>query len=144
MCSVKYNEPPVVLLAKFDYKANEPQELDLKKGERLLLLDNSKNWWQVQKFETNQIGYASMFFSALKRKIHISPSHIHIFRYIPSNYVKKEKKSILEKLLSKRSKRTNNTNLSHDTNDFVYKSCNEQTLRKNKKAIVKHKYIAKK
>jgi hypothetical protein len=55
MCSAKYSEP-VVLLAKFDYKANEAQELDLKKGERLLLLDNSKNWWQVQKFETNQIG----------------------------------------------------------------------------------------
>ena len=50
------NAAAVVLVAKFDYKANEPTELDLKKGERLLLIDNSKNWWLVRKLDSDQTG----------------------------------------------------------------------------------------
>ena len=46
----------VVLVAKFDYKANEPTELDLKKAERLLLIDSSKNWWLVRKLDSDQTG----------------------------------------------------------------------------------------
>lgn len=47
----------VILVARFEYKSKEPNELDLKKGERLILLDNSKNWWFVRKAETDQTGY---------------------------------------------------------------------------------------
>lgn len=41
----------VVLIAKFDYSAKEPHELDLKKGERLFLIDNSKQWWLVRRLD---------------------------------------------------------------------------------------------
>lgn len=50
------NQQLVILVAKFDYKSKDEQELDLRKNEKLILLDNSKNWWLVQRCETNQIG----------------------------------------------------------------------------------------
>ena len=47
----------IILVAKFDYKAKDSQELSLKKNERLILLDSSKNWWLVQKYsDTSQQG----------------------------------------------------------------------------------------
>ena len=58
--------------AKYDYVAQGSQELDLKKGERLQLLDDSKHWWRVQ----NQHGCSG---------------------YVPSNYVKREKPSIFDR-----------------------------------------------
>lgn len=57
------------VVAKYDYAAQGAQELDLRKNERYLLLDDSKHWWRVQNSH-NQSGY------------------------VPSNYVKKEKKSV--------------------------------------------------
>ncbi|CAO1310108.1 unnamed protein product [Diamesa serratosioi] len=57
------------VVAKYDYSAQGAQELDLRKNERYLLLDDSKHWWRVQDTR-NQSGY------------------------VPSNYVKKEKKSV--------------------------------------------------
>lgn len=56
-------------MAKYDYASQGAQELDLRKNERYLLLDDSKHWWRVQNTR-NQSGY------------------------VPSNYVKKEKKSV--------------------------------------------------
>lgn len=56
------------VVAKYDYSAQGAQELDLRKNERYLLIDDSKHWWRVQNTR-NQAGY------------------------VPSNYVKKEKKS---------------------------------------------------
>ena len=50
----------IVLVAKFDYKSKEPEELDLRKSERLILIDNSKNWWLVKKCDTYETG--SVFF----------------------------------------------------------------------------------
>ena len=50
------NQPPIVLVAKFDYKSKEQQELDLRKNQKLTLIDNSKNWWLVQKCDTGEIG----------------------------------------------------------------------------------------
>ena len=47
-----------ILIAKFDYESKESHELNLKKNERLILIDNSKNWWLVKKQDTNQTGYA--------------------------------------------------------------------------------------
>lgn len=153
------NQQIVMLVAKFEYKSKDEQELDLRKNEKLILLDNSKNWWLVQKCETNQIGF------------------------VPSNYVKKEKKSILEKIIQRKSKRTatptptalspaapqpqavylssqskensselianthNSSGLSNTTsnsnNSFTQSSSNN-LIAAPSKAIVKHKYVAKK
>jgi hypothetical protein len=46
----------VILIAKFDYESKEPHELDLKKNERLVLIDNSKNWWLVKKHDSDLTG----------------------------------------------------------------------------------------
>lgn len=35
------------MVVKYDYLAQEEQELTIKKNERLKLLDDSKNWWKV-------------------------------------------------------------------------------------------------
>ncbi|RXG68229.1 Tyrosine-protein kinase ITK/TSK [Armadillidium vulgare] len=59
------------VLAKYDYPAQGSHELDLRKNERLLLLDDSKHWWRVMN-KNNKTGY------------------------VPSNYVKKEKPSIFD------------------------------------------------
>ncbi|KAF8381377.1 nck-1 [Pristionchus pacificus] len=53
------------VVTKFDYNAQEDQELSIKKNERLKLLDDSKNWWKVMN-ELGQVGF------------------------VPSNYVRKE------------------------------------------------------
>lgn len=60
------------VVAKYDYAAQGPQELDLRKNERYLLLDDSKHWWRVQN-SRNHAGY------------------------VPSNYVKKEKHSLIDR-----------------------------------------------
>ncbi|RXM99777.1 Cytoplasmic protein NCK1 [Acipenser ruthenus] len=46
----------VVVIAKFDYVAQQDQELDIKKNERLWLLDDSKSWWRVRN-STNRTGF---------------------------------------------------------------------------------------
>ena len=60
------------VVAKYDYIAQGNQELDMKRNERLLLLDDSKHWWRV----TNPRGQTG---------------------YIPSNYVRREKPSIFDR-----------------------------------------------
>lgn len=45
-----------ILVAKFDYVSKEEHELDLKKNERLILIDNSKKWWLVRKMESDKTG----------------------------------------------------------------------------------------
>lgn len=62
------------VVAKYDYAAQGAQELDLRKNERYLLLDDSKHWWRVQNAR-NQAGY------------------------VPSNYVKKEKPSLFDRFV---------------------------------------------
>lgn len=61
------------VVAKYDYTAQGSQELDIKKNERLILLDDSKHWWKVQNSK-NQSGF------------------------VPSNYVKREKPSIFDSI----------------------------------------------
>uniref|UniRef100_A0A8C2CXF9 Cytoplasmic protein n=1 Tax=Cyprinus carpio TaxID=7962 RepID=A0A8C2CXF9_CYPCA len=46
----------VIVIAKFDYMAQQDQELDIKKNERLWLLDDSKSWWHVRN-ATNKTGF---------------------------------------------------------------------------------------
>lgn len=36
------------VVAKYDYVSRDEQELTIKKGERLALLDDSRNWWRVR------------------------------------------------------------------------------------------------
>ncbi|XP_031725232.1 cytoplasmic protein NCK2a [Anarrhichthys ocellatus] len=60
----------VIVVAKWDYTAQQDQELDIRKNERLHLLDDSKTWWRVRN-AGNQTGY------------------------VPSNYV--ERKNSLKK-----------------------------------------------
>lgn len=64
------------VVAKYDYGAQGTQELDLRKNERYMLLDDSKHWWRVQN-NRNQSGY------------------------VPSNYVKKEKPSLFDSIKKK-------------------------------------------
>lgn len=70
--SGKSNED-VYVVAKYDYMAQGVHELDIHKNERLLLIDDSKNWWKVQNCKT-QSGF------------------------VPSNYVKREKPSIFDSI----------------------------------------------
>ncbi|CAH2223231.1 cytoplasmic NCK2 [Pelobates cultripes] len=60
----------VIVIAKWDYTAQQDQELAIKKNERLWLLDDSKTWWRVRN-AANKTGY------------------------VPSNYV--ERKNSLKK-----------------------------------------------
>ncbi|XP_026860540.2 cytoplasmic protein NCK2b [Electrophorus electricus] len=60
----------VIVVAKWDYTAQQEQELDIRKHERLWLLDDSKTWWRVRN-ASNRTGY------------------------VPSNYV--ERKNSLKK-----------------------------------------------
>lgn len=72
----KTQEDVCYVVAKYDYGAQGTQELDLRKNERYLLLDDSKHWWRVQN-NRNQSGY------------------------VPSNYVKKEKPSLFDSIKKK-------------------------------------------
>ncbi|XP_046402674.1 cytoplasmic protein NCK1 isoform X1 [Ischnura elegans] len=74
--SVSGEEVVCHVVAKYDYGAQGGQELDLRKNERYLLLDDSKHWWRVQ----NSRGRAG---------------------YVPSNYVKKEKPSLFDSIKKK-------------------------------------------
>ncbi|CAF4733669.1 unnamed protein product [Rotaria sp. Silwood1] len=79
-----------IVIAKFNYNAQENHELSIVKNERLLLLDDSCLWWKVKRVDSDEIGY------------------------IPSNFARHEKRSLLDKLISKRINKkppiTNGTN----------------------------------
>lgn len=79
----------VIVIAKFDYMAQQDQELDIKKNERLWLLDDSKSWWRVRN-ATNKTGF------------------------VPSNYVERKnsarKASIVKNLKDTLGKRNRSTN----------------------------------
>ena len=72
MGSASANDERQFVLAKYDYIAQGNQELDMKRNERLLLIDDTKHWWRVQNGR-GQTGY------------------------IPSNYVRREKPSIFDR-----------------------------------------------
>ena len=50
------NDERQFVLAKYDYIAQGNQELDMKRNERLLLIDDTKHWWRVQNGR-GQTGY---------------------------------------------------------------------------------------
>ena len=78
--AVKMGEEQVMVIAKYDYRAENTQELDIKKHEKLVLLDDTREWWKVQN-SRNKAGYvpsnyvkrsnskASKLFNSLKKQI---------------------------------------------------------------------------
>jgi NCK adaptor protein len=71
------------LVAKYDYTAQDELELSLTKNERLILLDDAKQWWKVQ----NNSGEAG---------------------FVPSNFVKRVKPSLLSSLRNTLGRRKGN------------------------------------
>ena len=61
------------VIAKYDYHSQGQQELSIKKGDRLLLLDDSRHWWRVLNSE-------------------------NLTGFVPSNYVKREKQSLFDSI----------------------------------------------
>jgi hypothetical protein len=45
-----------IVIAKFNYSAQESHELSIMKNERLLLLDDSCLWWKVKRVESDDTG----------------------------------------------------------------------------------------
>ena len=45
LLKAKSNDEIVYVIAKYDYTAAGPQELSLKKNEKLRLIDDSMHWW---------------------------------------------------------------------------------------------------
>ncbi|XP_071950211.1 cytoplasmic protein NCK2-like [Antedon mediterranea] len=68
------DEEPVYVIAKWDYDAKQEEELNLRKNEKLVLLNDTKSWWQVQKLNSGECGY------------------------VPSNFVKREKTGIFGRI----------------------------------------------
>ncbi|XP_012943236.1 cytoplasmic protein NCK2 [Aplysia californica] len=71
------------LVAKYDYKAENSQELSMRKGDRLVLVDDTKDWWKVRSPDSGREGF------------------------VPSNFVKvsKPKASLFSTILKKGGKK---------------------------------------
>lgn len=46
-----------IIVAKFNYHAQENHELTIVKNERLVLLDDSCLWWKVKRVDADDAGY---------------------------------------------------------------------------------------
>lgn len=98
------------VIAKYDYQSQGPQELSIKKGDRLMLLDDSRHWWKVLSLEG-------------------------LTGFVPSNYVKREKQSFLDSI--RRGIRANtkpkksplcNINQSPSTSPLISKHTNNEIV----------------
>lgn len=92
------------VIAKYDYQSQGHQELSIKKGDRLLLIDDSRHWWKVLNSE-------------------------NLTGFVPSNYVKREKQSLFDSIrrgirVNTKSKKSflNNTNQSPSSSPLIPKS----------------------
>ncbi|XP_018596433.1 cytoplasmic protein NCK1 isoform X1 [Scleropages formosus] len=115
----------VIVVAKFDYTAQQDQELDIKKNERLWLLDDSKSWWRVRN-AANQMGF------------------------VPSNYVERKnsarKASIVKNLkdtlgIGKVKRKTSSSTATGADADF-YTDNGERAYQLSLPALVKFSYTA--
>ncbi|XP_040580558.1 SH2/SH3 adapter protein dreadlocks [Lepeophtheirus salmonis] len=124
------NEEAQYVMAKYDYVAQGNQELDMRRNERLLLLDDSKHWWRVSN-SRHQTGY------------------------IPSNYVRREKPSIFDSIKKKvkgnntsnssnsRTLPSSSTSASHQNAGSPIKPCSKDPIGEPiSSAIVKYNYQA--
>ncbi|RXM29833.1 Cytoplasmic protein NCK1 [Acipenser ruthenus] len=116
----------VVVIAKFDYVAQQDQELDIKKNERLWLLDDSKSWWRVRN-STNRTGF------------------------VPSNYVERKnsarKASIVKNLkdtlgIGKVKRKTSMRDTASNADADFYSDNGERLYDLNLPALVKFSYAA--
>ncbi|XP_022257136.1 cytoplasmic protein NCK2-like isoform X2 [Limulus polyphemus] len=117
----------IYVIAKYDYQAQASQELDIRKSERLLLVDDSKHWWKVSNCK-NQSGF------------------------VPSNFVKREKTSIFDSF-RKKVKRKSESKMSPTASPLTTKdidisaSSTDSSSSKNKvmvttTALTKYSYTA--
>jgi len=117
------------VVVKYDYRAADDRELDIRKNEKLLVIDRTGNWWKVQ----NQLGRSG---------------------YVPSNYLKTWKPSLfssLKKIIRKPSRgEADNPPMSYSS---VYQNggdgtpegqLGEMTLCDTFTAIVRYAYEAQK
>ncbi|MBN3307998.1 SH2/SH3 adapter protein Nck1 isoform X1 [Amia ocellicauda] len=116
----------VIVIAKFDYMAQQDQELDIKKNERLWLLDDSKSWWRVRN-ATNKTGF------------------------VPSNYVERKnsarKASIVKNLkdtlgIGKVKRKTSMRDTASNADADSYSDNVERLYDLNLPALVKFSYAA--
>ncbi|KAK9953625.1 hypothetical protein ABG768_017606 [Culter alburnus] len=116
----------VIVIAKFDYMAQQEQELDIKKNERLWLLDDSKSWWRVRN-ATNKTGF------------------------VPSNYVERKnsarKASIVKNLkdtlgIGKVKRKTGMRETASNADSDFYPDNGERLYDLNLPALVKFSYAA--
>uniref|UniRef100_A0AAY5JXX4 Cytoplasmic protein n=2 Tax=Esox lucius TaxID=8010 RepID=A0AAY5JXX4_ESOLU len=116
----------VIVIAKFDYLAQQDQELDIKKNERLWLLDDSKSWWRVRN-ATNKTGF------------------------VPSNYVERKnsarKASIVKNLkdtlgIGKVKRKTGMRDTASNADADMYSDNGERLYDLNLPALVKFSYTA--
>ncbi|XP_030624767.1 cytoplasmic protein NCK1 isoform X1 [Chanos chanos] len=116
----------VIVIAKFDYIAQQDQELDIKKNERLWLLDDSKSWWRVRN-ATNKTGF------------------------VPSNYVERKnsarKASIVKNLkdtlgIGKVKRKTGMRDVASNADPDFYSDNGERLYDLNLPALVKFSYTA--
>ncbi|XP_059380260.1 cytoplasmic protein NCK1 isoform X1 [Carassius carassius] len=116
----------VIVIAKFDYMAQQDQELDIKKNERLWLLDDSKSWWRVRN-ATNKTGF------------------------VPSNYVERKnsarKASIVKNLkdtlgIGKVKRKTGMRETASNADSDLYPDNGERLYDLNLPALVKFSYTA--
>lgn len=91
-----------MVIAKYDYTAQDQQELNIKKNEKLLLLDDSKSWWLVQNTRS-QSGF------------------------VPSNYVKKIKPSIFSSIKNTLGRKKNTEGRSLSSPSVTIKASHSDT-----------------
>jgi hypothetical protein len=53
---VLYLDSSEIVIAKFNYNAQETHELSIVKNERLLLVDDSCLWWKVKRVDSDDTG----------------------------------------------------------------------------------------
>ncbi|VDD82998.1 unnamed protein product [Mesocestoides corti] len=71
-----------IVVAKFDYKATDNQELDIHKGEKLTLMDDTQHWWKVMN-SFGQVGYVPSNYVKRSKQV----CHTTLFSYcLPSKY----------------------------------------------------------
>ena len=73
----------VVVKVRWDFKARQQEELDIRKNENLILLDDSRSWWQVKK-PSGEVGFVpSNYVKRVKTPLgSMSTGDVHVSRSI--------------------------------------------------------------
>lgn len=112
----------IYVIAKYDYKAQDENELQIKKNEKLVLLDDSKQWWKVENGQ-------------------------HQSGFVPSNFVKKCKPSILTRINNTLGRRKNSSFVSlphakRNGDNVSESSIGSETYAESITTIAKYSYEA--